>query len=294
MKKILFSFLIFITIASFGLLKVEPVHALTISPLRQAISIEPGSKKSVTVELKNDSQERKKFQAEVRPFTIDQEGDIKYSGRDKAKNWLIYNKNPFILQPNKSKEVSFTVNVPNRAKPKSHYLVLFIKEVGVQQNFSASAGAGSLLFLHVAGTRTEKLELDEFSSSKDFYFNKPAKVTLQLKNKGSIHVIPAGQISLLDGEKLIDRKNLNKNEDLVLPTGQFKESFSFEDLNWTNAGKLTAVAYLKYGRTSKPLSTQVEFWYIPPLLTKIAISIVTVILLTIIILKIYPRFRKNV
>ena len=293
MKKILFSFLFCLTLASLGLFEVKAVHAFSISPLRQAVSIEPGAKKTVTVEIKNGSQKRKKFKAEVRPFTIDQEGQIRYTGEDKATNWLIYNKNPFTLQPNKSKEVSFTVNVPNQAKPKSHYLVLFIKEVDVQQNFSASAGAGSLLFLHVAGTRTEKIKLNNFSSFKDFYFSKPAEVTLQLKNKGSIHVIPAGQISLLDGEKLIDRKKINSNEDLVLPQGEFKENFSFENLNWTNAGKLTAVAYLKYGRTSKPLSAQVEFWYIPPFLTKTALTTVGVILLTVMILKIYPRFRKN-
>ncbi|MFB6181331.1 MAG: hypothetical protein ABEJ24_00335 [Candidatus Magasanikbacteria bacterium] len=238
-------------------------EAVSISPLRQAVSIEKGEKKQVQVSVKNTSDSRKKFVPEVSGFDLNSRGSINYEAESIAEDWLLYDRNPFVLDPGEEKEVSFTINIPNEAKSKSYYLVLFIKRAGIERKMAASPKVGSLLFVHVAGTRVEKMSIDSFVSSRNYYFSTPVNINMNTRNLGSIHVIPQGAVSILDNGEVVAKKEINKSKQMVLPDGTFSRELSFSNLNWTETGKLKAVAYLKYGRTSKTTSASTEFWFIP-------------------------------
>lgn len=284
---------LFLFVVAISLLFWPPqdVFAFSISPLRQAISIEPGNKKSVEMEVKNDVDSRKKFKPQIDTFQIDEKGNIKYSGESIAEQWILYDRNPFILESQEKKRVSFSINVPEQAKPESHYLVLFIKEVGIDGKISASARSGSLLFLHIAGKKEERMTIDRFFSDKNVYFGSSINLNLSARNRGSIDVVPTGRISLTDEEKVVDKKDVNSSEQIVLPGGKFKRTYSFSDLNWKNTGQISAVAYLKYGRTSKSVSKVIKLWYFPKKALFFAGLLVLGIIMLPLIFKKYVKFR---
>ncbi|MFB6226377.1 MAG: hypothetical protein ABEJ02_03420 [Candidatus Paceibacteria bacterium] len=279
-------------IISLLVLPFQSVSAFSISPLRQAVSIEPGNEKNIEVEVKNNSKNRKKFKPQLDTFQIDAEGNIKYEGDSIAEQWILYDKNPFILDPNEKKNVNFSINVPKQAKPESHYLVLFIKEVGIDAEISASARNGSLLFLHVAGKKEERMTIDRFFSDKHIYFGSPINISIEARNRGSIHVAPTGRVSLSDGQDVIDKKNINDGRQIVLPKGKFERTYSFSDLGWKNTGQISAVAYMKYGRTSKSVSKVTKLWYLPKQVLFFTGAILLAIFLLPLIFKRYVKFNK--
>jgi hypothetical protein len=242
----------------------QATFALSVAPPRQAVTIEPGESKTLRISVKNETKKPVRIKPKVTGFSVDDKtGAANFQSTDEARNWLEYDKNTFRLSASSSKKFSFSVKIPNSAESKSHYLALFFEQINPNKQLQVNSRVGSLLFLYVGGTVREALVLDQFSPRKKVFFSKPAKLNFSLKNKGSIHVIPRGQLSFTQNNQQVAAKKINKKETLVVPESNFSASVSLSDLSWRDFGKINADLVVQYGKTNKALSGRAEFWYFP-------------------------------
>ena len=100
-----------------------------------------------------------------------------------------------------TREVSYTVDLPDRAQPGGRYgSIIFssappklpsgVSGATVQQNIAA------LVFQRINGKAIEKLDVKSFAPDKEFYEFGPVKLTARLENTGNVHEKAIGTIKI--------------------------------------------------------------------------------------------------
>lgn len=288
--------LIFFIILAFSFFYYGDVLAVTISPARQTVVVEPSSSQMVKVRLVNNEDEVITFVSEVDAFSIDSEtGRAVFGKEDEAKNWISASPKQIKLAPNEQGEFIFTISAPAGAESISHYLGLFVKEVAEEGQVAVSSRTGSLLFLHMSGSVQEDLSRVFFTADKKIYFDLPVELSMQLRNNGNIHLIPQGEIIITDmWGKELSKIMVNGKQRKVLPQEQWRENYELgvSDLQG-GFGLLKATMIVNYGLTDKQMTDSVEFWYVPKILIFWAGGILAgIILLVFGLVFLKKRFRK--
>lgn len=239
-------------------------QALTISPLRHTVVVDPGQSQTVNLTITNDSDKTITFVSEIDAFQLDpQTGQAVFGVRDEAVSWVEPAERQLTVRPGATREAVFQINVPKEAEPGSHYLALFVGQAPAAGTIGVGARVGALLFLHVAGEVREELTREDFFSARAWYAAPPLTLSLWLRNNGTIHVVPAGEVLLQKGGRVIDRQSLNVGERKILPGARWEESYQFAHLQWRDAGRIEAVASLEYGLTHQPIVDRLTVWYLP-------------------------------
>lgn len=256
----------------------ESAQALTISPLRHTVVIDPGQSQTVILTITNDSDKTISFTPEIDAFQLEaQTGTAIFGARDEAVSWVEPAERQLTVRPGATRAIAFRINVPKEAEPGSHYLALFVSQAPAVGTIGVGARVGALLFLHVAGEVREELTREDFFSTRAWYTKPPLTLSLWLRNNGTIHVVPVGEVLLQKGGRVIDRQNLNTGERKILPGARWEENYQFEKLAWRDVGRIEAVASLQYGLTRQPIVDRVAFWYLPAgLLLVIGVSLILV------------------
>lgn len=254
------------------------VEALTISPLRHTVVIDPGQSQTVSLTITNDGNKTITLVPEIDAFQLDpQIGTAVFGARDEAVSWVEPAERQLTVRSGATRETVFQINVPKEAEPGSHYLALFANQAPAAGTIGVGARVGALLFLHVAGEVREELTREDFFSTRAWYAKPPLTLSLWLRNNGTIHVVPVGEVLLQKGGQVIDRQSLNTGERKILPGARWEESYQFEKLAWRDVGRIEAVASLQYGLTRQPIVDRVAFWYLPAgLLVTIAVGLILV------------------
>ena len=254
--------LLFFIILSLFTFNSLTVYGVSLSPLRQTVTLDRGESKTLRVQVENNEDNQIRLAPRVDSFkTHPKEGYPVFNQEDSAESWLNYNKNTFVLEPGESRSISFELSVPQRVQSKAHYLALFVEKQGSGGEIAANSRVGSLLFLYVSGAVKESLMLAEFSAEK-FGFSSPIGLNLSFKNKGDIHVKPQGQLVVSNqrGEQIFKKK---LDESLITPGNYWERSYDVSDLSWQDIGKNKATVYAQYGIKNKPVSDTISFWYLP-------------------------------
>lgn len=177
------------------------------------------------------------------------------------------------IEPEKTFELPFKINVPTEASPGGHYAALMIStkpadSTNANSQVQTSQIITSLIFLRVTGDITESSSIRSFRTVNYFLSKPETRFELRVENKGNVHLQPQGEIKINNmwgrerGVIPINQQTLLGN---VLPASVRK--FSFE---WTSAwsisdiGRYTAVATLAYGADERQfVSANTAFWIIP-------------------------------
>ncbi len=282
-----FSFRFFLVFCGvfFGILFFgQNVQAFSVSPLRHTMVVDPGKTAVAEVEVFNNEDVPIKLVPEVDAFRIHPDtGHAQFGEIDDAKGWIVVNTNEFTLGPKEKKIVRFTVNVPPATVPRSHYLGLFLKQKSVNSQISIGKRIGTLLFLHVGGDVQERMELQNFSLLK----TKTDKlISVEVVNTGSIHLIPAGTIEFFNifGKK-VGEKKLNPDGRKVLPGGVWRNSLSFDDLNFM---VLRAELDLSYGISEQKITKKIVLWNF----SQIFIGSLIVLSLIVVVSLLVRKYKK--
>jgi hypothetical protein len=270
--------------------------AVIISPTRQTIVVKPGEARTVKVLVENNEQKKIIFTPEVDSFSVDSKtGAAIFGAGDEAVEWVAAEPKELALASGEKGEFVFDIAVPVGQEAYSHYLALSAKESAGAGQIGVGSRAGSLLFLHVAGTVHEELVRQKFVTDKKFYFNPPIVLSVELKNAGTIHVVPAGEIVLKDKNgTAIGSFPLNNANRKVLPGESWQAKYSIqEEVLQGYSGKVEIESVINFGQSQKQIVIKNNFWLIPSWLPMASGSALLVLIVIFLSLKIFVLRRKD-
>jgi hypothetical protein len=172
-----------------------------------------------------------------------------------------------------SAKIPFTVTVPNGAEPGGHYAAILIGTHPIGErtkgaSVSVSSLVSSLLFMRVPGDIREAGDIREFTTTKNVYSDLEAAFVMRFENKGNVHVLPQGVITITNmwgKERGIIPINEATDFGNVLPNSTRKYEFSWKgDYSIFEAGRYKAIATLVFGADARQsVSRTTYFWFIP-------------------------------
>lgn len=193
------------------------------------------------------------------------------------------------LAPREVKTATIKIKVPQNAEPGGHYGVIRFtaQPADVAQGASGvslSASIGGLVFLRVNGNLQEKMSVADFYASQsgnkaDFFETGPVSFIERLKNDGTLHEKPTGNIEIFNswGQK-VDSIAVNNPPRNVLPasTRKFQETWNKKWL----FGRYDAKLNLSYGDNQK-LAATTSFWIVPYKLILLILLVLVVLILAL-------------
>lgn len=259
---------------SFFVLLFVPLntHALTIGPVKFNFSGESGEVLQDTIMLFNEGEYPLELTAQISNVTFAPGGrgqpiPTAIAGPNNIADWIQSEQTAVKLDSKERKAVSFTITIPSDAPPGGYYAQIAwspLKKVGSEIKLIESLA--SLVLLRVEGEVEEAAIITFFGSQGNpTRFEKmPIPLSVQIKNTGTVHAAPSGEIRLLNANRAVVNRipfNQGTQAAYILPG----ETRRF-DLEWKNGfrfGKYTAVLDLLYGESLQELHGEYTFWIIP-------------------------------
>lgn len=284
-------------------------NTVKISPVRSDISIAPGETGAVTVRVTNLSKSKMELQVIENDFVDGNKEDgtprlvldaDKYAPSHSLKRYMVPVKN-VIIEGGKDADITVTINVPKDAKAGGYYGALRFQPVNVEggANGGVDASAATLILLTVPGPMTEKMDVLEYNvyqgQATNSWFQSANDLSLKLRvvNMGSAHVAPMGQITVKNGDKVVDTINFNqeKPQNVVLPDG--KRTWDVPLKNIGSFGHYTVEGVISYGSKNNTLNLTKSFWVIPVYVIAIAIGGTVLLVLLIVGIFLFLRSYKK-
>lgn len=227
--------------ASFAILAVmasasASAAGISISPLKFEMNVAPSAETSGTVKVTNDTGKAITLYTSREDFVAgDDSGTPTFvkpqnQGSDvfSLANWITVEDKNLTLAQGETREIRFTVKVPQNAEPGGHYGAVFFAPAADKGQVAVVQRLGVLVLVDVPGEAKVSANLEKFEigtssgtkfETKSEFSTFPVSFSTRLKNDGNVHVKPTGKIELVDesGEVL---KNVGK-ESLVSPQGAF-------------------------------------------------------------------------
>ena len=186
-----------------GLMLIQPVFALTISPVRMEISGDPGQTLGGTIELFNEQDETKTFYSSTANFEARGDSGAPYFLPDTNKGFASWIKvqESIDLKTGERTKIPFTIQIPAGVEAGGYFAaVLWGTSPAVQQGgqVSVSGKLGVLILLSVKGEIKEgggllDLKIEEAGR---FVNSLPIKFIYRFSNDGSERVKPAGELKI--------------------------------------------------------------------------------------------------
>lgn len=215
---------------------ITPAFAnISISPLKHEITIEKWSSDVKTIKIKNDGDSAVTLYSSKEDFIAwDDSGFPRFiKPEDLADpelsltNWIDLENENITLAAWESKQIRFTVNVPENSEPGWHYWVIFFGPEAQQwAQLSVIQRLWVLLLIDVPGEvkiaweftelATWKLESESFLSQSSFD-NFPIQFSTLFNNSWNTHLKPKGKIELIDENGEILKKVWK--EKIISPSG---------------------------------------------------------------------------
>jgi hypothetical protein len=255
---------------------------LTITPPLFQMTATPGQDWSSAIKVVNNNPYDITVYASVMNFVAQGEGGAgKFIPSSSAADipggytlasWFEVPKTPIFIRAEQSVSVPFTLHVPKNAEPGGHYGAILIgtepppKTSG--SSVRVSSQLASLFLVRVNGDVREEGDIRSFSTEKTLYQEPHASFALRFENKGNVHLLPQGNITIYNmWGKERGRILINQEADFgnVLP--QTTRKFTFEwagEPNFFDVGRYKAVATLAFGDKEKKTAYRaINFWVIP-------------------------------
>ena len=287
---------------------------LIVSPLPINLSTDPGKTISTDLRVKQGNPETEKLQVSLMKFAaFGDAGKPRLEDRgpnDDYFDWVKFDKTTFDAPSNVWQTIKMTINVPKSAQFGYYYAVVFTRAGDDTKPDKGAAIAGGtavlvLLDAKIAGAK-RKVDLVSFASTHRVYEFLPAHFNILFHNSGNVHLVPAGDIFIKQGSKLVATLPINAEGGNILPQSNrifqqdwsdgfpyFKErvkdgkvvqkngkpvldlTYDFSKLAHIRFGKYTAQLEAVYdnGVRDEPIEAAISFWIIPWKLLLIAILV---------------------
>ena len=186
--------------------------------------------------------------------------------------WIQIPKGPFVIPPEKTKEISFFADIPKDAPPGGHFAAILIGTQPPKGDGSflvqTSQVVTSLFFVRIEGDVVESGNIREFSMADSFLDKPEAEFVLRFENKGNVLLQPRGQIVITNmwgSERGVIPINQQTHFGNVLPESIREFRFKWKgEQSITDIGRYTAVATLDYGEKGIQTTSSITyFWVIP-------------------------------
>lgn len=280
---------------------------LITSPLPINLVTEPGRTITTELKVKNGGTQKETLKIDLMKFNAYEESGkpqlLEREATDDFLNWVSFSQPTFTLAPDEWKTITATFTVPDTASFGYYYAFVFSRAVDsttLATGQTALVGGTAILVLLEARVPDAKREVSvtEFSVDKKFYEFLPAEFNVKLKNTGSVHIAPRGNIFINQGNtKDIALLEVNSEKGNILPNSsrifntEWEDGFpryvakvqdgktvldengnTVRELKWDwndtsklRFGKYTAHLLLIYddGHRDVPIEGEVSFWVIP-------------------------------
>lgn len=282
--------------------------------------MDPGQVERGTIRVQNDTNQVQTYYASTQNFMgKGEEGQQEFLSEESATGlarWIKLESDRVTLEPGKTADFKWTVELPENAEPGGHYAaVFFAMQPKDEKGSSVGIGGrtGVLFLVNVSGNIKEAAQVESFKimNSDDVERAQPASVVnslpayleTRIKNTGSVHLKPEGEISVKNmfGSE-VGRIPANPSAGRVLPDGirkyrtiwgpkdEVKGDGFFAGLKreWKGfaIGRYTAELDAKYGNQNQPLKASVSFWVLP---WRLLLSGLAVLALLLVALKLYNK-----
>lgn len=286
---------------------------LSISPLRQSLTLKPGQAGKIDVTLKNITGGPIIAKAKVQDFESDNITgnpeiitDSNVKSPASIRNFLV-GLGDVPLATGEQTSFSIPVQAPANAAPGAYYGLLEYQAVPVSANnpngnnvVSLSAAVSQLVFITVPGNVTQILQINKIhvyhnknGTNEGLFFSSPPQAAgIELHNTGNAFATPFGTIVLQNsGGKTIDTYELNGSitQSLMLPNST--RIFVNPLKNIKHPGRYTLIANISYGKGSAILIGKKTFWYIQTWL--IIVVIIVILALIGLVWLAWRRYAKH-
>lgn len=184
-------------------------------------------------------------------------------------SWITLGENNISVPAGATREVPFTITVPQGAGPGGHYGGVFVSYTPDKQALTGSGvgfQVGMLIDLRIAGNAIEEATVREFSTDKSLYQGPAVHFAARVANEGNVLLRPRGPIDIVNmfGEK-VATVVMNDTNAAIFPGEERSFAASWSDSGLA-IGRYDAVMSLGYGQdVKKTISSATSFWIIPVL-----------------------------
>ncbi len=196
-KKIIYQALLSMIIIG-GIPTVMFAETLGVAVDKTAVVINSkvGVKQEITIGIKNISNQSQKIEFSSKNYILKDNNELILSEDNFSnglKDWIVSQDNNIKIQPNKKKNVSFTINIPKDATIGSHRGVILAETMSTSDNGVKIRGQiGVHVLINVTGDTNGSGYLKSFIAPL-FTFGLVQYITV-FKNTGNIHYVPEGKI----------------------------------------------------------------------------------------------------
>ena len=210
----------------------ESNNYFTVTPMSQRVSLKPGEvyNGSITIINPVNSESDFNYKATVTPYGVvgeDYAADLATkSNYNMMTDWVKIEEPTGTLKPNNSKEIKFSIKVPENAPAGGQYATIAISQ---DQSTDAKDGGvavnnvfemASLIYAEVAGETKHETEIIE-NQIPGFVTSAPITLKALLKNEGNVHETATIVIEAKDfftGNVIVETENdANRYTELVMP-----------------------------------------------------------------------------
>lgn len=290
------------------------VSAMIVSPVLFDVQGDPGSQIDRVIELKNDTKQTVEYTLSSENFiSTGEDGGQAYllesSKRDLA-SWMSWSQPSVVVGPGSVVKVPIVINIPVDAEPGGHYATVFFSQ-GNKDGSESSLGmmqqVGVLFLARISGELTERASIESFElrAPTDMISHIPAIFDIRVRNEGSVHVRPTGEIvvtNLLG--RVVAKIPFNQKQGAILPNGirhfetrwgspndlEEKDGFWSElRAEWRGfaIGRYAAEIHATYGSSSQNFPKYKEIFWVFPWHLGLMILIGLVVL--VVLIKIYNK-----
>jgi hypothetical protein len=298
---------IVILLASFSTVNAQESSrlSLTTSPLPVSLVGKPGETVKTDLRLRNSGDKTEEIKVGLMKFAIGANSSPEILDRgpsDEYFDWVTFSEDEFTIQPNETKAITMTIELPPKAALGYYYAVTFSRAESAATSGTQAAveGATAIIVLLEAKVPSAKRDvvIERFAVNSRVYEFLPASFTVKLKNKGNIHLAASGNIFISRNGKQLGTIDVNRLQGNILPGSSREFSAEWSDgfpryqeltdqkgvtldkdgkpvqkLDWNfntplsklRFGKYTATLLMAYSDGDKdvPLEATVTFWVIP-------------------------------
>lgn len=170
--------------------------SFSVSPMKQKIVLTPGETYHGTFSISNPGSNTEDFsyRLAVTPFYVDENYEIKYENNgdySQIVDWIAIDNETGVIAPNNTKEIAFTINVPNNVPTGGQYAAITVtSDTEADQieglNLQAKYSIVHIIYAEIAGT-TQRSGDVQSANVPGFLFSGKISGTSTIKNTGNVH-----------------------------------------------------------------------------------------------------------
>lgn len=278
-------------------------NAFTILPMSQNFTLNPGETTTGTITIVNpvNSTSDFSYSVSVSPYNVvgeDYQADItNISAYSKIAEWITISEPTGTIAPNESREVEFTITVPENAPGGGQYAAIMVSSNPNQQQADGVSinnvfALASIIYANIDGKITHEGSIIE-NNIPEFSTTTPVSVSALLDNHGNVHesaIFALNVTNALTGEKIFptDEDQNNHFSEIVMP-----ESTRFITRNIDNLPMLGIIKVEQTIYYNNAVSTVTKDIIICPVWFFFLVALVVISIIGFIIASVRHHRRKK-